>query len=134
MKDSYKLAGAEQEVMEALWANEGMLSTSELLERMNKKGKSWKRQTLNTILARLEEKGCVSRPRAFVKASISKKDLLQLQTREILDHFYEGKLKNFCAALVGDARLDEDEVESLNAMIDELQKKKTDDFSQRDTN
>lgn len=126
MKDSCKLAGAEQEVMEALWANGGMLSTSKLLENMNGSGKNWKRQTLNTILARLEEKGCVSRPRAFVKASISKKDLLRLQTREILDNFYEGKLKNFCAALIGDARLEDDEVESLNAMIDELQKK-TDD-------
>ncbi len=126
MKDSCKLAGAEQEVMEALWANGGMLSTSKLLESMNGSGKNWKRQTLNTILSRLEEKGCVSRPRAFVKASISKKDLLRLQTREILDNFYEGKLKNFCAALIGDARLEDDEVESLNAMIDELQKK-TDD-------
>lgn len=126
MKDSCKLAGAEQEVMEALWANGGMLSTSKLLENMNGSGKNWKRQTLNTILSRLEEKGCVSRPRAFVKASISKKDLLRLQTREILDNFYEGKLKNFCAALIGDARLEDDEVESLNAMIDELQKK-TDD-------
>ena len=91
MKDSCKLAGAEQEVMEALWANGGMLSTSKLLENMNGSGKNWKRQTLNTILARLEEKGCVSRPRAFVKASISKKDLLRLQTREILDNFYAEK-------------------------------------------
>lgn len=124
LKYSYNLAGAEQEVMETLWASEEMLSTSELLEKMNGQGKNWKRQTLNTILARLEEKGCVCRPRAFVKASISKKDLLQLQTREILDNFYEGKLKNFCAALIGDARLDENDVESLNAMIDELQKKK----------
>lgn len=123
MKNSYKLAGAEQEVMKVLWENGGILSTGDLLEQMNKKGKSWKRQTLNTLLARLEEKGVVSRPRAFVQARISEKDLLQLQTKAILDHFYDGKLKNFCAALIGDSRLDAKEVASLNALIDELQEK-----------
>ncbi len=122
MKSSYNLAGAEQKIMQALWENGGTLSTGDLLDLLNRQGKPWKRQTLNTLLSRLEAKGVISRPRAYVEALISQKDLLQLQTKEILDSFYGGKLKNFCAALIGDTRLDDSEVKSLNAMIEELQK------------
>lgn len=123
LKSSYKLAGAELKIMKMLWANNGTLSTGELLERMNKEGKTWKRQTLNTLLARLEEKGMVSRPRAFVEAKISETDLLQLQTKEILDRFYGGKLRNFCAALLGDVGVNAKEAESLDDLVDEIQKK-----------
>lgn len=122
MRGGYKLADAEQEVMQVLWET-GLISTGDLLELMNRQGKKWKRQTLNTLLARLEEKGVVSRERAFVEAKISEKELVQRQTKEILDHFYGGKLKNFFAALVGDASIDDEDVESLNALIDELQNK-----------
>lgn len=123
MRDSYKLADAEQEVMQALWERGEAVSTSDLLELMNARGKKWKRQTLNTLLARLEEKGVVSRRRAFVEARISEQDLLQLQTKEILNSFYGGELKNFCAALIGNASLNDDDVDSLNALIDELMNK-----------
>lgn len=122
MRGGYKLADAEQEIMQVLWET-GLISTGDLLELMNRQGKKWKRQTLNTLLARLEEKGVVSRERAFVEAKISEKELVQRQTKEILDHFYGGKLKNFFAALVGDASIDDEDVESLNALIDELQNK-----------
>ena len=124
MKGSYKLADAELEVMRVLWENGGKLSTGDLLDQMKQRGKNWKRQTLNTLLARLEEKGVVNRPRAIVEASMTEKDLKQLQAKAILDNFYGGKLKNFCAALIGDSRLNEEEAASLNAMIDELQKKR----------
>ena len=66
MKSSYKLADAELEVMRVLWENGGKLSTGDLLDQMKQRGKNWKRQTLNTLLARLEEKGVVNRPRAIV--------------------------------------------------------------------
>lgn len=123
MKNSYKLAGAEQEIMKLLWANGGTLPTSDLLDKVNKKGMIWKRQTLNTILARLEEKGIVHRPRAFVEAMVSEKELQQLQAKEILDSLYDGKLKNFCAALIGDVKVDDKEADNLNTLIDKIQKK-----------
>ena len=123
MNNSYKLAGAEQEIMKLLWANGGSLSTSDLLAKVNTEGKTWKRQTLNTILARLEAKGMVSRPRAYVEATVSEKKLMQLQAEEILDSFYDGNLKNFCAALIGDVKANKKEATNLFALIDKIQKK-----------
>ena len=61
MKANHKITGAEREVMEVLWKYSEPLQTRELLEEMKERGKKWKRQTLNTLLFRLEEKGIVSR-------------------------------------------------------------------------
>ena len=123
MKDSYKLADAEQEILEVLWEHTEPLQTKDLLELVNQRGRNWKRQTLNTLLFRLEKKGMVSRKYAYVQAALSEKELRQKQTQEILNDFYGGKLGNFCAALVGDTKIRKEDAEELNALIDKLQNK-----------
>ena len=55
MKVNHKITGAEREVMEVLWQRTEPMQTRELLEEMKERGKKWKRQTLNTLLFRLEE-------------------------------------------------------------------------------
>lgn len=119
----YKLSDAEKEVMEVLWEFSEPVQTKDLLDMMQEKGRNWKRQTLNTLLSRLEEKGIVSRKRAYVKAVFSKEELLQKQTQEIVDNFYGGKLGNFCAAFIGNTEIEPEDVERLNALIDELRNK-----------
>lgn len=120
MEDKNKITNAERDVMEVLWKYSEPIQTSELLEQMKEKGRNWKRQTLNTLLFRLEEKDVVSRKRGYVQAALSEQELRQRQTEGILDSFYDGKLGNFCAALVGKVQLEEDEIAKLNALIDEL--------------
>ena len=71
MKVNHKITGAEREVMEVLWQRTEPMQTRELLEEMKERGKKWKRQTLNTLLFRLEEKGIVgpfegSKPRQLL--------------------------------------------------------------------
>ena len=95
MKVNHKITGAEREVMEVLWQRTEPMQTRELLEEMKERGKKWKRQTLNTLLFRLEEKGIVSRKRAYVEAALSQEELLQVQTQELLDDFYGGEYGNF---------------------------------------
>ena len=69
MKINHKITDTEQSVMEVLWERSEAVATRELLELMKEKGRNWKRQTLNTLLFRLEEKGIVSRTRAYAKAT-----------------------------------------------------------------
>lgn len=123
MKVSYKLADAEREILEVLWENTEPIQTKDLLEIVNQRGRNWKRQTLNTLLFRLEKKGMVSRKYAYVQAALSEKELMQRQTQEILNDFYGGKLGDFCAALVGDTKIKKEEADELNALIDKLQNK-----------
>lgn len=121
MKDSYKLADAEREILEVLWEHTEPVQTKDLLDLVNQRGRSWKRQTLNTLLFRLEKKGMVIRKYAYVQAALSEKELRQRQTQEILDDFYGGKLGNFCAALMGDSKIRKEDAEELNALIDKMQ-------------
>ena len=123
MKVSHKITGSEREVMEVLWGRTEPMQTRELLEVMREKGKKWKRQTLNTLLFRLEDKGIVNRKRAYVQAALSEEELLQLQTQEILDDFYGGKYGNFFAALTGNKGIDSESEALLDSLMNKLKKK-----------
>mgnify|MGYP001061451780 CR=1 FL=1 len=112
MKVNHKITGAEREVMEVLWQR------TEPKER----GKKWKRQTLNTLLFRLEEKGIVSRKRAYVEAALSQEELLQVQTQELLDDFYGGEYGNFFAALTGNKEIDSESKRLLDGLMKKLKK------------
>ncbi|MCI8788257.1 MAG: BlaI/MecI/CopY family transcriptional regulator [Lachnospiraceae bacterium] len=122
MKVNHKITGAEREVMEVLWRYSEPVQTKELLEQMKEKGRNWKRQTLNTLLFRLEEKGIVNRRRAYVQAALSEEELLQLQTQEILDDFYGGKYGNFFAALTGRKTIDSESEALLDSLMNKLKK------------
>ena len=123
MKINHKITDTEQSVMEVLWERSEAVATRELLELMKEKGSNWKRQTLNTLLFRLEEKGIVSRTRAYAKAAMSREELYQVQTREILDDFYGGKLSNFVAALVGSTNMTAEDADRVDALLEGLRKK-----------
>lgn len=118
MDVSHKITETEKSVMEVLWEHSDAVATRDLLEMMKEKGKDWKRQTLNTLLFRLEEKGIVSRTRAYVKPAMTKKELLQAQTQEILDNLYDGKPGNFFAALVGSVTAED--MGRLEALLEEI--------------
>lgn len=72
MKNFYNISEAEQEVMEKLWDQEDSIRQSQLLALFEADGKEWKRQTLNTFLSRLEDKGLVERENRLVKAVYSR--------------------------------------------------------------
>lgn len=120
MGKRYNLAATEREIMEVLWEKGTYVLTRDLLDIFNKRGKNWKRQTLNTLVARLDEKGLVHRRRAEVIAAYTAPEFLQLQTKDILDTMYQGKFSNFCVALTGRTALEDSEVTALSRLIDEL--------------
>lgn len=72
MKDTYHLSGTEQEIMEKIW--EEPMRQTELLEKFNAEGKNWGRQTLNTLIIRLEHRGFVDRKDRIVVPVLSKEE------------------------------------------------------------
>lgn len=123
MKCSHKITGAEREVMDVLWGRTEPMQTRELLDVMKERGKKWKRQTLNTLLFRLEEKGIVNRKRAYVEAALTQEELLQVQTQELLDDLYGGEYGNFFAALTGNKEIDSESKKLLDGLMKKLKKK-----------
>lgn len=121
MGKDYRVTEAEKAVLEVLWEHAEPVQTAELLEQMKQKGRDWKRQTLNTLLSRLDSKEIVSRKRGYVQAALTSEELLMKQTQGILDNFYGGKLENFCTALLGSTKVKDDDIAKLSALIDKLQ-------------
>lgn len=122
----YDLSNTEREIMDVLWNREegniGM-APREIMEIFKKRGKDWKRQTLNTFFVRLEEKGLIRREKGVVEACFSKREYESLYCHDMLDQCYGGKLSNFLCAFCGTEEITEEEAEELIRFIEKKSEK-----------
>ncbi|MCM1044181.1 MAG: BlaI/MecI/CopY family transcriptional regulator [Candidatus Gastranaerophilales bacterium] len=113
----FHITESEYEVMEMVWKHAEGIRQAELLELLHERGKEWKRQTLNTFLSRLEEKGIVKRERRLVTPLYSKEDYHHMQIKETIDKVYNGRLSDLVLAFTGRQEIDEEEAERLLQII-----------------
>lgn len=118
MKKISNMSEAEEEVMEKLWDQPERIKQSQFLALFEADGKEWKRQTLNTFLSRLENKGLVRREHRMVEAVYSREEYHFMQMKEALDHMYGGRLSNFVAAFVREKGINESEAEALIKILE----------------
>lgn len=117
MKSKYSVTEAEWEVLKALWKLDEKVTQAWLLEHCEKEGKQWKRQTLNTFLARLEQKALVKREKGLVWAVYGEEEFSYLLMKEGIEQLYQGKFSRFVAAFSQRNAIDqEDEKELLEIM------------------
>lgn len=119
MKSIYSMTEAESEVMEKLWDQKESIKQSHLLTLFEEDGKEWKRQTLNTFLVRLEEKGLVIRENRMVKVVYSREEYNLMRMKEEIDQMYGGKLSNFVAAFTKENGIDEKEAKALIGLLEQ---------------
>ena len=80
---NYRLSESEEQIMSFLWENNGPVKTGMIMDYFWKTvGKDWKRQTLNTLLIRLEDKGVIIRRRGIVEAKYTKEELLHIECQD----------------------------------------------------
>ena len=115
MKSRYYLSETEREVMESVWEQGKGVKQSALLELFHERGRDWKRQTLNTFLSRLEEKGLIKREHRIVEANCTEKEFERGQMREVIDNLYDGKIANLVMAFADG--ISEEEADSLLEII-----------------
>lgn len=113
MKKIYDMSAAEMEVMEKLWEYEDGIRQAALLALFEADGKEWKRQTLNTFLTRLENKGLVKRENRIVKPVHSREEYSNMQMKTVIDHVYGGRLSNFVAAFAKRNSITESDAKAL---------------------
>nr|WP_300651183.1 BlaI/MecI/CopY family transcriptional regulator [uncultured Anaerobutyricum sp.] len=119
---SSHLSKTEYEIMEYFWEIGDKYTFGELMKYFNENlNKNWKKQTLNTFLSRLIEKGLLKKEKEGTKTSyqmnITKAQFKQNKARAILEESYDGKISHFIAALTGnDAITDVDEQELLSQL------------------
>lgn len=117
--DKYHLSKTEREVMEKLWAQTEKIKQTQLLELFLADGKDWQRQTLNTILARLEEKGYVRREHRLVWAVYTQKDFEFEIIQDLLKNFYGGKLSKFVETCAAKKKISKREFKELQRIVQE---------------
>lgn len=98
MKGFLNISDAELEVMEMLWKHGSRIKQTELLAVSVASGKNWKRQTLNTFISRLEEKGMVKRANRTVETIFSRDEYTYTQMKAAIDCLYNGQLNDVMIA------------------------------------
>jgi len=113
----------ELEVLKVLWElGEG--TVREVLERLTPLGRDWAYTTAQTLLNRLQEKGCVAsekRGRSFVFRPLHTRDQLVGQSLDDLAaRVCDGDAMPLLLKLVESSHFTRDELARFRALIDEL--------------
>ncbi|BBI30975.1 BlaI/MecI/CopY family transcriptional regulator [Cohnella abietis] len=115
MKNLGRLSETEMEVMEVIWELATSVTVNQLLDIFKTKG--WKTSTLSTILNRLIEKGFLTKSLNgkvnYYDPALTLSEYKKSETQSFLSRLYNGKAKNFIAALVDEDELSKDDIAEL---------------------
>lgn len=92
---------AEMEILEYVWKESRPLSHVDFLTHFNESGKDWKKQTINTFVQRLMEKGYLKKipgrnKRSFLyEASMTKDEYLHILAYHVVNTSFGGSIESF---------------------------------------
>ena len=114
------LSGSEWKLMNRLWANSPRTITELTAELKEETG--WGKNTIITMLGRLEAKGAVrheegARAKRYFPA-IPKEDAARAETESFLSRVYGGSLGLMMSAMVESRQLTESDIAELSAILD----------------
>lgn len=122
-----ELSDSELEVMEVLWENSEPISFGELLDYFNNHTeKSWKKQTLNTFLFRMQQKNLLQnisddRYKKYIPA-MTKEEYRMAESKAFLDKNYQGSIVKMLTAFNGGEKLEKKEIDELKQLLGEWEK------------
>ena len=88
----FSLTSMEHAIMMFFWKNRRWASGAELWEYLNRSGKNCKRQTVNTYLTRMAEKGILTKNGTKYMYTYTEEQFEAERAREVLDNVYQGTL------------------------------------------
>ena len=108
-----KLFDSELKVMDILW-KEGDTSAKDIAEILNRQ--------VGTVIKKCINKGATGRsePGFICRALISRKEVQEAETNELIDKMYDGSSDKLIAALLGSKRLTAEEIQSLKKLVEDL--------------
>lgn len=119
----YDLGPAELEVLKVLW-DEGPAIVRRVMQALHARGRPVAYTTVQTMLTRLEQKGFVRSNKsgqAYVyRAAITHERISQSRLRKLLDQLYDGAAGPLVLHLLRTQRLEPQEIEELQKLIERL--------------
>jgi len=102
-----------------LWEHEPINSTK--LVELCKAQLGWSKATTYTVIRRLAERGVLKNENAMVSTLITKEEAQSSRLEEMVEQTFEGSIPAFLAAFSRTKKLSKEEVDQLQAMIDNYQ-------------
>lgn len=122
--DDRTISESEREVLKVLWDCESA-TVREIREHLATQGREWAHTTINTLLARLEQKGCVTCDRSgfahVFSAAVSRDELVRRRLTTLADEFCEGTRVPLMLALADGQKFSEDEIAQFRSLLDQLE-------------
>ena len=119
---------SEREVLKILWEH-GPITVREIRAHLTASGREWAHTTVNTLLSRLEQKGCVACDRSgfahVFTAAVSRDQMVQQRLASLADDFCDGTRVPLMLALVDGQKFSEDEIDQFRQLIDQLDSGRT---------
>lgn len=115
-----KLFDSELKVMTVLW-NNGDTTAKRIAEILGE-SIGWNVNTTYTVIKKCIAKGAIvrSEPNFLCHAALTRRDVQESETSELIDKLYEGAADKLVACLIDSKRLSADELARLRAMVEEL--------------
>lgn len=113
------LSEGEWRLMNALWDQSG-LTIAQLTARL-KEDTGWSKNTIITMLSRLEGKGAVEHDGGTPKhysPLLQREDAARTETRSFLDRVYGGRLGLMMNAMVDSRSLTQEDIDELAAILE----------------
>lgn len=121
--DLSPLSEAQREIMEIVWEQQEA-TVSEVRETLLK-SRDVARNTVQTVMVRLEEKGWLKHRtsgRTFVySANVPRRSSLGAKVAQMVDHMFAGSADELMTALLEYRGLSDAEAERIRAMIDQAE-------------
>ncbi|MCI9977426.1 BlaI/MecI/CopY family transcriptional regulator [Clostridioides difficile] len=117
-----QLSDAELEIMKIIWTHDKPVLFASLLDELISIGKTWQKNTLITLLARLMDKGYLKAKklgrRNEYSPLISESEYQTSQTKKLLDKIYEGNVKGLVSNLIQSDLLTDEEYDELKELLE----------------
>ena len=119
----YEMSQSESLIMEYLWNSEDGKGFNEVMDFLTHElGKDWKKQTINTFLKRLTDKGLIEAEQngknRVYHAAMTKAEYEKGRAEKFLSDFYDGSFGAFLSALTGGKGIDQEFADELREEVD----------------
>jgi hypothetical protein len=111
-----RLHEGELTIMELLWSNKELAAKD--ISKIIKEYIGWEKNTTYTVIKRLIDKGAVQRtdPGFICSALVSQRSVREIETKRLIDQFYNGSLQTFISEYLKNQSLSAGDIAELQKL------------------
>jgi hypothetical protein len=111
-----RLHEGELNIMELLWSNKELAAKD--ISKIIKDYIGWEKNTTYTVIKRLIDKGAVQRtdPGFICSALVSQRSVREIETKRLIDQFYNGSLQTFISEYLKNQSLSAGDIAELQKL------------------